>query len=618
MIKASLLSLTLMSTIMAPVQAKLKTFDPVTGHPSITSQAVKDVFTGVKFNYLDKEDRLTVLMDFLKTTELEYALLPLKKERIGLDYNKLKAEAIAAENNIEDFKLQESEKNDPTIKNKIAARQAESNLAFYDRMHALIAKFQDTHFSFQEKVTRPYVYTGMRVYRIQGKIVVGSLEKKFLGMAGKLSGTDFSTIKIGDEVQEIDGVPVEQKINEQKEYISSSSEEFRDYQAIRSLTLRSVNYDKKNFIKIKFKNAGLIKLPLFANITPGSTARLDALTFFKEYGIPTDTNSIGMNFDKASNTWSDSAINFEGYTITKLHLNLKGLTEYADDAGAPGLRTGYYMNKGKTYGVLQILTFSTKNLKNGNTALPFIDTIRNFILEMKENELPLIIDLRVNGGGNGNFPGLVLSLLAEDGVVYPGPTSGYRMTYYMRQVQEPSLYQEIIGEDMSVGLSADQFKDIFDSTIANREEHSPMMAFSPIPFDAKVKGFSNKIVALITGSCISACDKMSFLLKSSKRATIIGSTTNGTGAGYLSTTELNTQWQDPLRVLSTQVPNYLFGLPGESFDQVVFGEGSISKMCTENRPTIADVQYSPTAVDLTRNSLGWLQKAAQVIEGEIK
>lgn len=145
-----------------------------------------------------------------------------------------------------------------------------------------------------------------------------------------------------------------------------------------------------------------------------------------------------------------------------------------------------------------------------------------------------------------------------------------------------------------------------------------MFATEMIPFDSKVKGFNSPIVALVTADCISACDKMSFLLKSSKRAVIVGTHSNGTGAGYLSTDDLNTKWEDPLRVFSTTIPNYLFGVPGESFDTTVFGDNSSSAMCSENKPTMADVQYSPTMIDVARNNLGWLQKAAQVLESQGK
>ncbi|MGZ3787169.1 MAG: S41 family peptidase [Bacteriovorax sp.] len=584
------------------------------------SQAVKDVYAGLRFHYFDKDDRLMILNDFLKTVELEYSLLPLKAKRIGLDFNKLKEDAIAAESASESIVATTADRSDEEARNRISFLQAKSNMEFMDRMQILVAKFQDTHFSIQEKIARPLVYTGLRLFRIEGKIVVGSIEKKFMGMASKLSGTDFSRIGIGEEVIAINGQPVEDRINELKKYIGASSDEFADSQAVRALTIRNFKYDESNSITITFKNAGVFKLPLFANNATDATPRLDAITYFNKFNIPSDSATIGLSFDKSTKLWNDSALSFEGYSTRKLHLNLKGLTEMlkadgAPDDGTPALRTGYYINKGKSYGVLQILTFMAKNVKVGDSQMSFIDGIRSFIAELKDNQLPLILDLRVNGGGNGNLPAQVLSVLAEEGAIYPGATSGFRMTSYMRQVEEPSFHQEVVGEDLSFGLSQDERKDLFQKTIDEKRDYTPMFAAEVIPFDSqKIKGFNNKIVALVTADCVSACDKMSFLLKSSKRATIIGTHSNGTGAGFLSTNELNTKWEDRLRVFETQVPNYLFGVPGDTIDQTVFDENSVEKMCSENRPTMADVPYAPTMVDLARNNIGWLQKAASVLD----
>lgn len=581
----------------------------------IPTHGLKDVYAGLKFHYYDREDRLLIVNDFLKTVELEYALLPLKAKRIGLDWASVKSNAIARESAAESILISATDRSNPTERERISFLQARANMEFLDRMQALAAEFQDTHFGIQEKISRPFVYTGVRMFRIDGKVVVGSLEKKLMGMASKLSGTDFSRIRIGDEVLAINGKPVEERVKELKKYVSGSTDEFSDYQAIRALTIRNHNYDASNSVTITFRDAGIFKLPLFANNPKDSTPRLDAMTFFAKYGIPSDSSTIGLSFDKSSKQWLDGGITFEGYSPTKLHLNLKGLTEMVGDDGAPALRSGYFINKGKTYGVLQILTFMTRNVKVGETSVSFADGIRAFIAELKENQLPLILDLRFNGGGNGNLPAQVLSILAEEGAIYPGATSGFRMTSYMRQIQEPSFYQEVVGEDQSFGLTLDDMKNIFQKTIDERSEYTPMFAGEVIPYDTqKIKGFNNKIVALVTANCISACDKMSFLLKSSGRATIIGTHSNGTGAGFLSSSELNTKWEDRLRVFETQVPNYLFGKPGKSYETTIFDENSVEDMCSENRPTVADIQYAATMLDVAKNNVGWLQKAAQVLE----
>lgn len=615
MLKTKLMTIATISFLsMTGAQAGL--FDSFSQSAKIDNQKTKDVFAGLKFNYLDQEDRLLILNDFLKQVELEYALLPLKAERVGLDFKKLKEEARLAEVSVVDILASASDRKDPELREKIIFLQAQSNLDFLDRMQILVAKFKDTHFSLQEKIPRPFIYNGVRLFRIDGKIVVGSLENRFLGMVSKLSGADLSAIKIGDEVLEIDGVPVEEKVKELKQYIGGSTEGFIDNYAVRALTLRNFKYEKKNYLKITFKNAGTFKLPLFVNSSKESTPRLDAITFFEKYKIPSDSVSIGMTFDKATNTWTDSSLSFQGYTTRSLAANLKGVTEMLDDGGSPAIRTGYFIQKGKTYAVLQLMTFYTKNVKIGNIQLPFLEAIRKFVIETKEQELPLIFDLRSNGGGNGSFPAAILSMLLPEKTMTAGATSGYRMTQYMRNVQEPSLFQEVVGEDISSGISIEDFARVFEETLADRKEYTPMMSFSPIMTDAKVGGFNNKVVALVTPDCVSACDKMAFLLKATGRATIIGTHTNGTGAGYLSTSDFNTNWEDRLKVLTTQIPNYLFGIPGDSIETSIFGEGSVQQLCSENKPTIADIPYNSKMIDLARSNLGWLQKAAQVLEAK--
>lgn len=613
MFKTSVLSALLMTSFLGGASAQAGILDglrPV----KIQSGALKDVFAGVKFTYLDTEDRLLIVNSFLKAIELDYALLPLKAERLGLDFKKIKEEAIAAEVAAGNILATSAERKDPDLKNKIANLQAVSNMEFLDRMQLLVAKFEDTHFGVYEKITRPFIYNGIRFFRVQGKIIIGSIEPKVLSLVQKLSGADFTGIKVGDEVLSIDGVPVEEKIKELKKYIASSSDEFKDSQAIRALTLRNFKYEKKNYMQFAFKNAGYIKLPIFVNNPTQDTIRPDTQAYMRQFNIPSDNSTIGITFDKTTNKWTDSALAFEGYSVRKIQSNIKGLTEYTDDGGAVGLRTGYYINKGKTYGYMQLMTFATKNFKTGNTTLSFLDAVRNFVLELKENELPLIFDLRSNGGGNANFPSAVLSMLSEEGVVMPNSTMGLRVTHYMRQLQEPFMHQFVNAENENTLVTGDDFKKMFEEAIDNNLEYAPMYANDPIAFDAKVKGFSNKIVALVTADCISACDMMSFLLKSSKRATIIGTHSNGTGAGFLSTGEMDTEWTDPLKVLSSRVPNFLFGLPGESFSINIFEPTSVSRLCTENRPTVADVPYSNTVVDIARNNLGWLQKAALVLE----
>jgi len=617
MIKTSILTAVLMtSALLHTSEVKARVFDPLAG-VKVNAGLLKDVYSGVKFNYLNKEDRLLILKDFLKTVELQYALLPLKKELIGLNYEKLKADAIAAEEANDDILLDAKDRKNSELRDRVAFLQANSNMDFIDRMTAVVAQFKDTHFGIYDKITRPFIYTGVRFYRIDGKIVVSQVENKFMGMASKMSGADLSVIKIGDQVISIDGVPVEEKINELKPYISGSSDGYIDSEAIRSLTLRNVKYEKKNFIRVVFKNAGTIKLPIFSNSTMSDTQRLDAVTYLNKYEIPSDTSAIGISFDQTLKKWTDSDFAFIGYRASKISKNLKDLKEYVSDSGSPAIRTGYFINKGKTYAVLQVLTFSAPKVKNGENSLNFIDALRNFVVEVKESQVPLILDLRVNNGGNGSYPSKLMSMLLPEGKTeYASSTEALRMTQYIRQLNEGYLYQRVVAEDENVGMTIDMMKDLIDTALDNNDDYTPMHVMAgAMTADPQVGGFPNKIVTLVAADCISACDKTAFLIQSTKRSPIIGTHSNGTGAGFSSSNELNTQWSDRLNMFSSTVPNYLFGRPG-AVGTLVFGENSVLEMCSENKPTPADIQYKPTMLDLNRENLGWLQKAAEVIESD--
>jgi hypothetical protein len=613
--KTSILTLALSSILLTGI-AGAKTTGPVAKKPA-HGTTLNDVYSGVKFHYLDKADRLLIVNDFLKSVELEYALLPLKKKLIGLDFEKLKADAITAENNSVDFMITGLDRTNTEARDRVAFLQAKSNMEFLDRMVLTAAKFKDTHFGMGEKIPRPLIYTGVRFYRVEGKVILGSVETKLLKLAMKVSGVDYSRLSIGDQVIAIDGVDVETKISDLKKYISASSDEFADSQAIRSLTVRNVKYPEKNYMTVIFKNAGIFKLPIFANSSQGETPRVDAIAYFNKVGIPSDATNISLSYNPDSKQWTDEALRYDGYSPAKLHLNLKGLTEYLDDSKQPGMRTGYYIKNGKTYGVLQLLTFYTRNLTNGDNVQPFVDAIRGFVAELKSENVPLIFDIRRNGGGNGNLPAQVLGVLLEENTVLPGATSGFRMTSYMRQIQEASLHQDIIAEDLTFGVTMDEMKDFMQQTIDDHKDYTPMFANETVITDQTLGGFDSKIVALVSADCISACDKMAFLLKSSNRATIIGTHSNGTGAGFLSmNAEFNTKWSDPLHILDTQIPNYLFGRPGDSFATTVFEDGSEERLCSENHPTMADVKYDTTMKDVAQNNIGWLEKAVEVLESK--
>lgn len=590
----------------------------ITSKKTVKASGVANIYSGVNFHYLDQEDRIEIITSLLRRVQIEYALLPLKETRLGLNLNKMREEALRIEGHIGTVVLLAGEKNDFEARERVSLLQAKQNQDFFDRMLKLVAQFKDTHFGIRTKIARPSVYIGMNFYRADGKVLVGSLENKLMGLSSKLSGTNFSVINAGDEVLAIDGVAVEDKINELKPYINSSSDGYTDMMSIWSLSNRDFKYPEKNFTTIKFKNAGTFKIPYFASVSMKGTPRIDANIYFNKIGIPSDASTIGLVFNNDTKTWNDSFATYTGYSNRNLYMNLADMKEFNGDNGQPAIRTGYYIKKGVAHGVLQLLTFHTEDVKRGEVKLPFMEPIANFINELKMNDADLIIDLRNNGGGSIRYTSQLLSLIAKTGANYPGQTAGYRIVPSIREIIEADLVQLLPGEVLDSSISRDALKNLFQNTIDEQNNYTPMFTYSSVTPDPVIGGFDKKVVALITPNCISACDITSFILKASGRATLIGTHSNGTGAGFISNDDIKTDWEDDFKVLSTSIPNLLFGLPGSSSDTetLVFEKDSVERLNSENRPTIADVQYSNTSRDILNKNIGWLEKAVEVLESK--
>ncbi|MEI8347987.1 MAG: S41 family peptidase, partial [Pseudomonadota bacterium] len=202
-------------------------------------------------------------------------------------------------------------------------------------------------------------------------------------------------------------------------------------------------------------------------------------------------------------------------------------------------------------------------------------------------------------GGIGDYPISILGMLTEPNKMYSNKTMGFRTANYV---------QRIIDEK----LANDQLKEIIQDAVNNNRPYTAMFSEEDIKADPLVGGFNEKVVALVTANCASACDNMANLLKSSKRAILVGTHSNGTGAGFYL---LENNWEDPTNILKAAMPNYIFGIPGSIAEQYVFSKDSAFDLCTENRPHLADIPYNTSIIDIQDNNRGWLQKAAEVLDG---
>ena len=130
----------------------------------------------------------------------------------------------------------------------------------------------------------------------------------------------------------------------------------------------------------------------------------------------------------------------------------------------------------------------------------------------------------------------------------------------------------------------------------------------------EVGGYDQEVIALISPNCISACDGMALLLEKAGRAKVIGTTTNGTGAGFIGSAPFdNVQMRDRNQVVSLRIPNRMFG-PGGEIGRHVFDEAdAYLKYNSENRPVVAPQQYVETLEDFTDKSAGWYRTALEAL-----
>jgi hypothetical protein len=158
-------------------------------------------------------------------------------------------------------------------------------------------------------------------------------------------------------------------------------------------------------------------------------------------------------------------------------------------------------------------------------------------------------------------------------------------------------------------------KKLIDEAVATQSIYTAAYNQADIAHDSDVGGFDLPLVTLISSACVSACEDLANLLKSNRLGRLIGTHTSGTGAGYETLGNQIPNWQSPSRNFSIEIPSFLFGSPGGAVGQRVF-PGKAEELCSENRPTVADVFYDTTLEDLKNGDQGWLNKAVEVLRSK--
>jgi hypothetical protein len=572
-----------------------------------TVSNTKDVFDGAEFWYYDTDDRKMLVEDAMRAIDDRYGALSLKKSRLDLDLSVVTLEALLAEQKAGD------------ISDDMPVEQAAANLNFIDRMQATIARFQDTHFRFFSYNPSPRIALGFEVAFVDGRYQIIALSPDIMRFnALSRSSQDYTSLSVGDEVLAIDGRSPRLLVEELSQYQSSSTKAYAKIRATKALTDRDYVYPQQRLTTWTIKRPDGTTLRIeFPWYMDGQHSRLDARVLLRARGF--DETSEFEHIKKtlaaldSRSPYDYTLTNSSGFQARGPLSGMSGIQSWNRSGSTnPAIRTGYIEHQGQRIGVLQIYGFGSPVQKSDEYEdVQFLEPIRAFVKTLKTEQLPLIIDLRSNGGGDPYLAIGMMSIIARPGDRYATTTQSFRVTRRVRQLVE----------SFSVSASLDLTN--YDAEQAARyymkkavRERAPYTAVyadaKPIEADATVGGYEGKIVAMVTPSCISACDVQAMLFKSSGRVRIVGGHSNGTGAGGRGNKIFDSNsWVDGNQVLELSIPNELFGYPGP-VDQLTFEDArDLERLNSENRPVHPDVEYFPVIGDFSDHGKGWLESAVR-------
>lgn len=583
------------------VAAQVTAFSSCGGNPEKTK--TKSVFSGSHFFAFEGEDRLEMFDDLVHATRAKYSGWKIKAHLTGQDSNIISS----------DFR----EKIAVLPIGKTPFEQADLNMRFFDLLQAYLAAFQDAHLKIRFSEPRPRIHNGLQLHQIEGKAFVTGLVPRILSnsLPADLCGDSSKPFHclLYSELLEVDDKPVDRIIEELTPYVSAGNSSNRRKSALTAITNRNFAYPENAVSTYKIRILGVgekrIELPFYFN---EDSARADAKYLLTHLGFRSSAFMF-ERFNEQAGDWEYEGRFVDGYSKSE---PLSQMVSQVDFIGTeeqdPILRTGYILKEGKVFGVLQIFGFYEESVINSNDVeSSFTEVVTDFMRELEEAKAPLILDLRNNPGGSGvNVKGLIKALQLPDKPLV-GAYSSIPLTRTNRQMFDQLLEGPWPSETRHQEMR--QYK----LAVANQLDFTtPVESYNINSLDFKKEtkqgsdGYSQKIIALISDKCISACEITSIILKQNKRATLLGTETQGTGMGFRSINHFGSstyRYMDKFSTFFAQFPNALFGYATSSASETIYDT------TTENRPIQADVKHSPTLEDFKSQGADITKKALTLI-----
>lgn len=500
-----------------------------------------------------------------------------------------------------------------------------SSYQLYDYVLQCLAGFKDTHLNL-ERLMRPiYIATGIAAAnRIDNKLYISyvrpALLKKFEEIQKLEPGTLEKKLAPGNEIVAISGQAPEVTINDIRKFVSASSEDAEIDEAVDNLFVRIYNYPATNEITISVKDANGIKsdviLP-WVQYPRGKDSSLESRTLLKERGF-----QASAEIDPDANLMKTKGLDLS----EDLFDNLAGQHIFLDANAQPAMVTGIANINDKPHCYLQLNTFNIPRTELGFTVSEKInDTVqkvsmlmamKSFLRTCEAVKIPLVFDLRENGGGNPGLGEIIFTYLNTD---------KNKNTFIAENVLNNSGNLAFLNASLDKAGTDDieLEQDLTLVAIKNSLlKNSPVSDWVAVHDTDLLTGiYTGKITALISPACISACDAFTNRLKLSGRALLVGTHSNGTGFGFSTTKTSTTEFQDQLKMYKVNIPNHSFQSVAVDATTEFKTEKSIKALLIpleklsllENHPTLPDIELKYTLNDLTGHMKDYKAALAKII-----
>lgn len=425
-----------------------------------------------------------------------------------------------------------------------------------------------------------------------------------------------SSFGLGVEITKFNGIPINEAVEEMKNYSSASGDQSQLREATELLFARSFSYPDSATHKISFKAAHSetaleIELPwLFQSRLDSDN--LETPAWLKRTGIQKQLADYGQQ------TVLPKGLNFNENLFPLLDLR-----EYENLENKKSLAIRGVIPSSETHGeemcYLRISSFSI-----GSSAPDYkvrnrqARTEHNLLLELAEflrqcdvEKKKLVLDLRSNSGGNAIFAEAFANLLSKK----TDPLFARGQAFHLRSGLTP-FFQRSILQEASANIRSSLWLEGLSSGSGAIPDVSPWLIFHRK--SQTRAAFEGPLLTLTSAYCISACENTVHFLRLTGRGLVAGEETHGTGFGFASNGEAQTLWRDPMNMFELDIPNNAFsyfpiyGQPSAEDNEFAAYVRDVSpEELTENRPRQIHHSIGVTTNDIQRN---WTDYKAQVLE----